>query len=835
MRWTRRYKRCAGVAAAVLGGVAGPEAPIFPGSVAWGQTQPPPASEDDPAAAGEAAASEPPAPGEDSPLGQPYEDRIIRSVDIAGLRRVARDLVENNINTAVGDPYSPTTVEQDVRNLTRLNQFRLILPEVKPTADGGVAVTYILEEWPLAADVQVAGNRVVSDQDIFDAILIRPGDPLDTFQINRAREAIVELYQTRGFYLAQVETDADELTESNIVLFRVREGPRVKIRDIEFRGNEAVDDDRLRRNLKTKTSLFLLRTGQLDEDALATDIAALTDYYKDRGYLDARVERQLDLSNDLKEAKIVFLVEEGRLYTMRSVRVEGATRLLPEQISGLMSIKAGDVYSKDKIEKSRRAIEDALGRLGYYDASVTATPLRDPDAGWVDLLLEVHEGQPQYVGEVKVQGNRQTKDEVVRRELRHIRPNRPLSKPAVEEAKRALQSLNIFEGEPEITPVDPETGEEPALGSDGTIGPSFRDIIVEVQEGNTGDLSFGAAVSSDLGLFGTIGFEQRNFDVTDTPDSFEEFIKGRAFRGAGQTFSIQLQPGDEFTNFSVSLLEPYLFGTDSAMRASLGYTDRELESWDETRAGGTLRLSRRLGEVWTGFVSTRLQSVDLRDIDADAPTDVFDVEGQNTVSALGFGVIRSTLDNRFRPTRGTRVELGYEQIGAIGGDFTFSRVDAEHIVYFPISEDFLGRVSTLMFNTRIGYQFGGDTPVYERYYLGGRSLRGFDYRTVSPKGIRNDNGQPSDDPVGGDWLFFWGTQYEFPLFDKYIGGVVFLDTGTVTEDPGFSDYRVGAGTGLRLYIPQLGQAPLAFDFGFPLASEDDDDEQIFSFSIQVPF
>ena len=94
---------------------------------------------------------------------------------------------------------------------------------------------------------------------------------------------------------------------------------------------------------------------------------------------------------------------------------------------------------------------------------------------------------------------------------------------------------------------------------------------------------------------------------------------------------------------------------------------------------------------------------------------------------------------------------------------------------------------------------------------------------------------PSDDPIGGDWLFFWGAEYEFPIFDRFIGGVVFLDTGTIRSDFGFDDYRVAIGAGLRLYIPQLGQAPLAFDLAVPLAKRETDDERIFSFSIDVPF
>jgi outer membrane protein insertion porin family len=103
---------------------------------------------------------------------------------------------------------------------------------------------------------------------------------------------------------------------------------------------------------------------------------------------------------------------------------------------------------------------------------------------------------------------------------------------------------------------------------------------------------------------------------------------------------------------------------------------------------------------------------------------------------------------------------------------------------------------------------------------------------VSPKGITLA-GTPSDDPIGGDWLFFAGAQYEFPLFQKTISGVVFLDTGTVVDDVGFDDYRVSIG--IRLYIPQLGPAPIAFDLATPIRKEDTDETQAFSFTAELPF
>lgn len=129
----------------------------------------------------------------------------------------------------------------------------------------------------------------------------------------------------------------------------------------------------------------------------------------------------------------------------------------------------------------------------------------------------------------------------------------------------------------------------------------------------------------------------------------------------------------------------------------------------------------------------------------------------------------------------------------------------------------------------------GDAPTFERYYLGGKSMRGFDFRTVSPRGVRQDNGLPSDDPIGGTWSFFWGAELQQPIYEDTLALAFFLDTGTVADEFTFDDYRVSVGTGLRVYIPLLSPAPLAFDFGFPILKEDTDEKRLFTFDVDLPY
>jgi len=777
----------------------------------------------------EPGTAQPPSTGEWSSVS-PYEGYPVRELLVEGLDRVDQRIVLNHIRTVVGEPLSLERINTyDVPNLTRLNQFRRIGVEARLSGDGGVIVRFIFDEWPLATEVQVVGNRELDDKKLLDAIRIRPGDPLDTYQINLAKKQIAELYQERGFHLIDIVIDSTALEESNAVIFLIREGPRAKITEIEFRGNAAFTSKRLQSRLKTKSAIPFLRTGRLIEEGIQEDVRTLIDYYQDRGFIDVRVDRRIELSNDFKESKVVFLIDEGSLYTLRRVDVHGVTRLKQDQLAALMLIKPGDVYSKDKIERSRTALHEAYGLLGYIDVQVNIRPLRDTEHHVVDLQVQVSEGQCSFTGEVRVIGNTLTKRDVILRETM-FRPGRPLSTTAIKETERRLKSTRLFDiDNVRITPQPPDPNHQ------NPNEPQTRDVVIEVEETDTGSFNFGAAVSSDTGLLGAINLEQRNFDIADYPRSISELTKGRAFRGAGQTFRIDLTPGNEYSNYSVSLIEPYLFGTDNSLSNSMHYTERELESYNETRWGGSFRLGRRLGEVWQLSASTRFQSIDPHNIIPGAPVDVFVVQDEHTLTSLGIGLVRNTMDSMFRPTKGSRLELKAEQIGLLGGDFDFSRLEAEHKIFITLEEDFLGRKNILSMSTKASYQFGGYTPLYERYYLGGRSLRGLDYRTVSPKGIKNNTGLMGNDPVGGDWLFSWGLQYDFPLLEQMLGGVVFLDTGTVIQDPGFDDYRVTIGTGVRLFIPQFGQAPLAFDIAIPLIKESHDETRFFTFMVELPF
>lgn len=811
-------------------------------------------------------------------LRQPAPTKPGEPQEFQPLDATLEQLVVNQLRSRVGGPYSRSQVTEDITRINRLARFRQADARVSRLADGTVKLTFTLVPQTTIADVQISGNKKFTDVEIGKEVDILTGTPMDEWQIDRASRRIENLYRSKGYYLARVRVNREELVKSNVVLFEITEGERVKVMEIRFEGNRAFTKEALRKDLKSKEA-WLLDSAPLDEEVLGQDVGRLVQYYKNRGYLNVRVDKAVTPSPDGREAIVTFVVDEDVPYTLRNVEVQypelreefpteaeakafagqfGAVQglgegsgkrwlgvrpgpLAVEQVKGLMVIKPGDVYAADKLDASIKILQQSLGKLGYsgdpdavdQGSGISAKPLisrrelRDESKPEVDVLLTVRGVKRTYkTGEISIGGNDITKDKVLRRSLL-LEPDRPLDGTAVDESVKRIENSRFFA--PRSTKI--------TLQRPSPEDPDYRDVLVTVEQTNTGNISFGGVLGSDGGATALISLKQRDFDVADTPDTWGEFFSGRAFRGAGQSFSVDILPGDRSQTFAVSLTEPYFLESNYSLGGGLYYKARNYREYDEQRYGGRMSLGRRFGERWTASVNVRGENAELSDIEADSPVDYFKVQDPNLLTGVGITLTRNTLDDPYTPTKGTKFELGIEQVGSLGGDFDFTILRAEHQVFFPLYEDFFGRPTVLSIGTKSSYipQGKDSAPVFERFYLGGQTLRGFSFRTVSPRGIRNDTGTLGDDPVGGSFMFFWNAEVKQPVFEDLLSVVGFLDTGTVQNRVSISDYRASVGVGLRLNVQQLSPVPLAFDFGIPVMSENGDRRRLFTFFIDIPF
>lgn len=746
------------------------------------------------------------------------EGMTVGRVDFLGLETISEGFVRRLVRTRPDQPLNRGQVADDVRALLQSRKF-LAAFATTAVEEGKAVVRYNVREKPAVLAVELEGNKRFEDKELFELTPV-PNTPLDAWEVNRGREDILQKYRQAGYYYATVTIDELALQSEGRVIYRITEGPRVRVRDIDFEGNRALGTRRLRALVQSQTYIWIFRAGALDEDQAERDTLALQQLYRDEGYLDARVGYRLDFDEIARaDVRLIFVIEEGPRYTVQEIVVRGNEVFSTTRLREEMELLPGRPARNELVRRDTERLRDLYGGNGYIDARIQTTFDYLEEPGLVVLRYDIDEDEQYRFGRITIRGNLQTKDEVVRRELRFY-PGQFYNTNEVRRATQRLRETGLFRPESiEIVPLEP---------IDDT-----REALVTIEETETTQFLVGFGVSTDSGLVGSISLDNRNFDLFAVPRTWGEFFRGRSFKGDGQRLLIQFEPGTEVTRFRISFTEPYLFDQRIRFDSSAYLFQRGRDGYDEQRLGLSLALSRRFDggflDGWAIEGSTRFELIDIMDVDVFAARQIREQCGDHTLATLKGAIVRDQTDSRLFPTEGYRLSFAWEQAGLLGGDFTFSKPSFSAAWYKTLQTDILDRKSVLAVRADVAYIFG-DYPMFEAYYAGGfGSLRGFAYRGISPRNGVYKNA------IGGNFIVLTGAEYSFPLYGQNLRGVTFVDMGTVEEGFGISAWRVAAGFGVRLQVDFFGPVPIVFDFGFPLIKQGDDNTQVFNFAFGASF
>jgi outer membrane protein insertion porin family len=749
----------------------------------------------------------------------------IARVEVEGNQRTETRLILDQVRAQAGQPYHRQQVALDTRSIAALERFVSVKAEVVPTADHKVIVRFVVQERPVITALEIVGNHRKSTQEIRDLIQTQPGMAYDPFVIENDKKSIETFYKKDGYNFAHVSVDQNLLETQGVVKFVIEEGPRSRIASIRFDGNHHVPSDYLKWKIKSKTNFWFFRKGILNPDDIQQDVATIKEIYQNRAYLDARVSVSTQYSPDKKNITLRYAIVEGPHYTVRNITIKGNKVFTDAQLLANNPLPPGSFAEHDRIEALNKRINDAYGHEGYIYAQVSVAPKYTETPGTVDVDVTVDERGSYNVGQIIVRGNQNTQDRVIRRQIR-IYPEQTYDTVKVQQSIDRLKATRIF-SDVQITPI----------GGNQTT----RDALVDVTEGQTGRFLIGAGVSTNAGLVGQVSIEQQNFDITAWPRSLGEFLRGQAFKGAGQYFRIMLEPGTEYQRYRVTFQEPYLFDTPYSLGNDAYYFTREQDHYDERRIGDILTLGRRFNDVWSVALAFRAEQVNISNIvddgdngwhanEQDAAQQYFDNEGSHFLTSIKPSVSRDTTDSRIFPTTGSRGTFGVEQYGAMGGAIDMTKLSLQFNWYTPLYTDLFDRNTVLALRNEVGAIVSGDSPFYERFYAGGiGSLRGFRYRGVSPRqgALR--------DAVGGDFMWVTTAEVNYPIYEDVVRGVVFVDVGTVEQDVSIHSIRSDIGAGVRLTLPFFGQLPIAIDFAYPVTKRKGDETRLVTFALGIPF
>jgi len=742
----------------------------------------------------------------------------IGTVKVAGNRSVSVDQVLAAARSRSGELFSPAAATEDSGRIAKLKGIQYSYYNTT-VVDGKIELTFVVVERSIIRSINFRGNKKLKAVALKKKSDLQVGNYLDPIMAASGAKRIEEYYHEKGFAFAQVKIDENQLPAGR-VLYGVYEGPRVRVKSVSYSGNKAIPTGKIKKGLKSKTRKFFLLPGYYSKEQVEKDTTKIHKAYQKKGYLNTNINLVEKFNKSRTEVELAFEISEGEIYKIDRIVFAGMKNFTEKELLEKLKLISGGLYSEERAQSDTKNVANYYRENGFINVGVDFSRKFVP-GNKVDIKYKITEGDQFRIGQVNISGNELTQDKVIRRILDEY----DFVPGKLYDAKKAQGD---GKGDLEKILRQSVLAESATIISTGDML-DRRDAAVSIIEGKTGSIILGAGVASDSGLIGQFVVEQRNFDIFDTPGSFKEFITGKAFRGAGQTLRISLEPGTEVSQYSISFTEPYFYNRPISLDVAGSRYIRGFESHLEERSRGYVGLEKRYKNKWRRSIGFRAENIEVTDVDWDAPLEIKKDKGDNAIIGVSFGVSKNATNDRFLPTAGYIFNASVEPVS---GDHSYATVSSRYVRYKTLYEDLAERKTVL--STRFqASAILGDALASEKFYAGGSStIRGFDYRGVSTRGKQTTAAgvetNIKKDPIGSDWLLLANAEVTVPLLDDTFSWLVFVDSGVIdTGGP-----RASLGTGIQMMIPQwFGPVPMRFEFATPLLKQEGDETQVFSFTV----
>jgi outer membrane protein insertion porin family len=725
-----------------------------------------------------------------TPAGQ---EVLIEDIDIRGNRRIPRETILYYVQSKVGDRYSRELVQRDFEAILALGFFDPLktkhFEETGPR--GGRIIIFQVSEYPVIRDIRYESLKSATESEVLTRfkerrVGVSKDVQFDPAKTNAARNVLRDLLAEKGHPDAEIEVEVEDISASAVaVIFNIKEGPRVRIKDIEFTGDrDGFSQRRLRGAMKLvkEAGLFSTFTSKdiYFKDKLLDDLERVRFFLGTKGYLQARVgEPQVERAGQVSGGfplpipglrkkgpglKITIPVEVGRRYRIAKVEEKGVTLFPAGVVTAVTGLRQGEVASAENIRKGvYENIKTVYGERGYIQASADLIPKfidQTEEEGEVEFTIEVDEGKQFTMRRLEFIGNTNTRDVVLRREVL-INEGDPYNKRYWDLSILRLNQLGLFE---EIKEKDAITRTN---DRDQTV-----DIDLQVKEKGRQQIQLNGGVSGIGGSFFGISYSTNNllgygeslsFDVSAGNRQLyflfgftEPYLLGKPISLGFQVFAQKYQYFGDAFNFDNAnqILQASLFGLSSVNSDTL-FTQHTVGGSVSTTAPLALFTNRfrkysqftRLGLSYS-LTGTSIKDP-ARNRDADPTNDIQVTFSQPRIitSRVTPSISYNTLNAAIDPTRGQEVFLGFSLAGGIlGGDVRTFAPTLSYKFFMPVVKRRAEKPHVLgmrflaahirAFGTPFDTQslsFVGGVPIFERFFLGGENdIRGYNIRSISP-------------------------------------------------------------------------------------------------------
>lgn len=732
--------------------------------------------------------------------------QTISSIEVSGNQRIGRETVLTYVTIEPGRAATALKIDESLKALFATGLFQ----DVSITTRGSVLIVNVAEN-PIVNGIALLGNKKLKEDQITSILLTKAREVFKKETVAEDVERIKEGYKSIGRFNVVVKSKIEPLDNNRVnVIFRIDEREKTGIAKINFVGNNAFGDGRLRNAIATRETgllAFLQSNDIYDKTRLAADEEQLRRFYFNHGYADFEViSSVVDIDEKKNKFFITITVSEGERYRFGRIDIDSVLLDVdPEEFRPLIETKEGDIYDAQDVEKTIEALSLAAAGKGFAFAEVRPRGEQTDDRR-INITYAIDQGPRVFVERINILGNTRTREYVIRREF-DIAEGDAFNQSLISSAERRIRNLGIFQS----VKVSRAEGSAP----DRVV------INVNVQEQPTGDLSFG--FGADLG-----GSFTTSASLTE-----------RNFLGRGQFVRLAVGLGSANQTYDLSFTEPYFLGR----RISAGFDvfrrdsdDQNSRSFDVSNTGASIRLGLPITNKFSIGLRYTYDSETLSEIDAnEAPASIVEQgEGELLTSSLEYSLRYNSLDSNLNPTSGIRAEFTQTYAG-LGGDVNFLRTEARAIIYRELNANLeiigllRGRVGNIV-------GIGEDVRVLDNFSAGADVVRGFENRGIGP---RDDDAAAGNDALGGLNVANVSAEviFPFPLIPRAFGvkGALFADAGTLfgidddaaaNLEPGSDDFSIRSSVGIGLeWNSPFG--PLRVDFAHVLSEEDFDETQFF--------
>lgn len=772
--------------------------------------------------------------------------QAVSRIDVRGNQRVEADTVRGFIQISPGQSVSEADIDAAVTRLFSTGLFS----DVRISRSGGTLVVEV-DENQIVNEVVFQGNSRVKNEQLTAVVRTAPREAYNASTAQADLEAVRAVYQRVGRSDAVINVNTVPVDGNRVnVVFEINEGERTRIEQINFVGNSAFGDRRLKEVIALReTGLFgfLQRSDIYDEDRLRADEEALRRFYYNRGYADFQIVSSVaELDATSNQYFITVTVDEGERYAYGAINIDSTVPGIDAgQLSNQLETATGDTYSAEDVEDTLVNLTNAVAAQGYAFAQVTPRGNRDFSSNTISIDYVIDEGPRAYIERIEVRGNSKTRDYVIRREF-DVAEGDAFNQVLIQRARQRLEALRFFES----VNISTAPGSQP----DRVI------VVVQVAEQATGEFSIGGGYTTGGENAGPVA---------------EVSITERNFLGRGQFVRVSAGFGENTQNYALSFTEPYFLGRRLAAGFDIYSSKTETDDYDVERIGGALRIAAPITEDLTAQLAYNYKQetfgdntgIVLRDalgnpvaignqfvystcgnpnplggsafsapfFTASPIINEAICDSPYSTSSVAYALNYNTLDNQNDPREGLFLQAGQE-IAGLGGDAQFIRSTAKGSYFSLLSEEYdvVGNINLGAGNVTA---FGDDLRVFDNFFKGQDIVRGFKFQGIGPR----QNGVA----LGGENYANATAEVTFPLplvsRDFGFRGAAFADAGSLWGFDGAEQLgvvgddfalRASAGVGL-IWASPFG--PIRVNYAQPLAKEDFDETQEFSFGFSSRF